>query len=181
MPLPPKFREVVAQARKEVLPPKEFAELYTPLGLVQPAPVVPPVLISLMVAAPEQSPPPPPPAPVEQEVRVQVMPLFITVEREVEVAAPLEGEPERQPLDREFFELPIWWEIFKGEQSRKHIIHLVAATTCGLVAGAAMALLAGRRAGGKAAQRMSAADEKAPAAKKGLTLPSFFKGQAAHA
>ena len=176
MPLPPKFREVVAQARKEVLPPAEFAELYTPLGLVPPAPVVPPVLISLMVAAPEQPPPPPPPAPVEQEVRVQVMPLFITVEREVEAAAPPESEPARQPLDREFFELPIWWEIFKSEQSRKHIIHLAFATAAGLATGAALTLLAGRRAGGKAA-RSSAADEKAPAAKKGLTLPSFFKGK----
>jgi hypothetical protein len=178
VPLPPKLREVVAQARKEVLPPAEFVEQYSPLGLVPPEPVVPPVLISLMVAAPEQ-PPPPPVYQVEQEVRVQVMPIFITV-GEPPSPPPEEepaSEPTREPLDREFFEMPIWWEIFKSEQSRKHIIHLVAATAAGLATGAALTLLAGRRAGGKAA-RGSKADEKAPVAKKGggPTLPSLFKG-----
>ena len=174
MPLRPKFREVVAEARKEVLPPAKFTELYAPLDLVPPPPITPPVLISLMVAAPELPPPAPPPPP-EQEVRIQVMPLFITLEHPVPSADDATPPGEAQPLDPEFFELPMWWEIFKQEESRKSVIRLVASFGIGMVAGAALTLLAGRRqAGGKA-------EEKPAGGKNGLALPNPFKGGKAKA
>ena len=181
MPLRPKFREVVAEARKEVLPPAKFTELYAPLDLVPPPPITPPVLISLMVAAPELPPPAPPPPPPEQEVRIHVMPLFITLEHPVPSADDATPPGEAQPLDPEFFELPMWWEIFKQEESRKSVIRLVASFGIGMVAGAALTLLAGRRQAGGKAPRGGKAEEKPAGGKNGLALPNPFKGGKAKA